>query len=516
MNRLGITPITTVKPAPAIGDVYLRGPERRPLSGLLGHLATLLGLDVYGGSLLAERARPEMKAAALTLLVIFLFDLGAWSLLFNTLLHADIKSLDGWSTFAVLAGLLFAVTILLYERQFFTADVFEGLRRVAVPMMVRLLIIVSAALVTAQPVELLFFKEAIAQRAHEEGVRLEALTRRNEEARIQAELAQLRAERTELPQAVMKEPEYLEYLDTQKHLKALRDQVALYQAEVEREASAVGYWRGEMARRSRVAAQAPTPEEREAADAQVARAATALRSAQGRLEQERSALRQAQSLIPDAKRDDDNAFVRFDHRRGVVEQTKDQQIQATQGSEERIERWVRQLREAKPGDPEPIVENAPPAADAGRATSPAAAPSGAGTNWQYHFPRYHFFRQLRVLDDLRSGNPPRWEGVPAAVAGALERQFGLGWERHPHETRLYFWSWLCVYAVSFVIPLLVIAMKFLMVPELKLYYSARCQAIGGNPDAMASLRYIDEAQDTLNAGHRVDATLPQVAGGEPR
>src|SRR6185295_740086 len=97
----------------------------------------------------------------------------------------------------------------------------------------------------------------------------------------------------------------------------------------------------------------------------------------------------------------------------------------------------------------------------------------------------------------------------------LANRFGLAWQHHPQETQLYLWSWMVVYVVSFVIPLLVIAMKFLMTPELKAYYSARCQALEGSPDAITFRRISTEAAlEALNTPSKNGILISQAADAE--
>src|SRR5258708_5469608 len=102
--------------------LFLRTHQNEPLNGVLGWLAPRFGLDTFSTSLLRNRGRLEIKAAALVLMVVFLFDLGAWTLLFNTILQAELLKFGAWTPLAFLAGCLFAAMVVLYERQFLTTD----------------------------------------------------------------------------------------------------------------------------------------------------------------------------------------------------------------------------------------------------------------------------------------------------------------------------------------------------------------------------------------------------------
>lgn len=532
-------------PRPPSVRIFLRGSDNEPLEGILGRVASSLGLDIYKSSLLGQRARIEMKSAALVLLVIFLFDFGAWTLLFNTLLHSEILAIDGWSVLAVLGGLLFAVAVLLYERQFFTADVWEGWRSVAKPMAARLLVIIAAALATAQPVELLFFKEAIAYRAHEEGIRLEVVSRRKELERINRELDELRAQIQALPTAVQKEIEYGEWKTANDQVSALRAQKEELEKDIANAEGNVAYWRSEAARRRQALAaeRARDPLRVSAAGASVRRAEGAQQQWQERLSSFRSELRSVDSRLPTAETEATETWKRFEARRSQLEADHQAKVQKVKARGDRIERWVRQLRQAKPGDPQPIVEAEEEESRASGAPArpippPTSSQEPTEPKWEYRFPDYHFFRQLRVLKDLRVGNPPLWEGVSTGEAQRLAEQYGLEdvrpcpestarrgtqatdpcderhWQRHLQETAMYFWSWLVVYGVAFVIPMLVIAMKLLMPPELKAYYSATCQALAGNPDAIAFRQIAAEAECLdLNTSNLNGSNPPRLASG---
>lgn len=509
--------------------VFLRGSDSEPLLGPLGRVVSFIGLDVNGTTLLGRRARVEMKSAALVLAVVFLFDLGAWTLLFNTLLHATIKTVDEWSILAAAGGLLFAVTVLLYERQFYTADISGGWRRVLGPMAVRLFVIGISAVITAQPVELLFFKEAIAQRAHEEGIRLEVVTRRKELGRIHQDLEELRGSRDGLVDAAKKEPEYEQYSNARKQLGQLLVSRSKLEDDIATDERNVGHWRSEAAQRraSWIAARHRDPDEARTAAASLRNAEARQRQWQGRLAADRAELHAVQSQISQAETEVGAAWTRFENRRRQLEEKIEANERTVKNREERIEHWIRQLRAAQPGASEPIAEESQAGDATGGSTSSlhelaspelrtANVSSFSARRFEYRFPDYHFFRQLRVLEDLRKGNPPLWEGISTGEVRALAAQHGLEdvqpcpphtatlrpggtaaapcderqWQRHRQETRMYFVSWLVVYGVAMVIPALVIAMKFLMPPELKIYYSAAHQALAGNPDAIAYQRIL--------------------------
>src|ERR1039457_6816471 len=174
------TGVNSQEPYQGPSRIFLAPTRSRVLGKTLGRLVQWYGLDVYGTAQLTQRPKFDMYGVAAILTVIFLFDLGAWSLLFNMILHAGIMENTKSTFLAVLAGLIFASATLIYERQFMTADTSSatGLKRrlfIWLAIFLRLSVLGAAALVTSQPMELLVFDGAIADRIHEESVWMEAL-----------------------------------------------------------------------------------------------------------------------------------------------------------------------------------------------------------------------------------------------------------------------------------------------------------------------------------------------------
>lgn len=293
------------------------------LSGTLDRLTRLFRLDVFGESLLSRRARVVLGSIALLLSGAFLFDLTAWTLLFNAVLHGEPLAVSWLTIPALLAGLLFAVMVLIFKRLFITTDTSRGWRRAYPAILLYTLVLVSAAIGTVQPIELLIFRGPIVHRIHEEGVRVEAA----------------------------------------RHLRALR---------------------------------------------------------------------------------------------------------AVQGEPARQEEGLRTIN-----------------------PNPDSLPDQ----------RYDIFEQLRVLNDLRHGEPPRWKGVSEEEIAEIGDQFGLrdiseqdaiARRRAAQNAIVFNFTYFLVYFIALVIPLLVIAVKLLLSEELEAYYSISQQNASGNTEAKSYIAVMAE------------------------
>jgi len=131
----------------------------------------------------------------------------------------------------------------------------------------------------------------------------------------------------------------------------------------------------------------------------------------------------------------------------------------------------------------------------------SAGASSSESRWTYRYPRYGFFEQLRVLNDLRTARPPLWTGVSPAESESLAVDYGLQdvkectqedtdcnpetWRRLMQQAAIFHWSWISVFFAALIVPTLVLALKWLMPAELKKYYSLDWQARHGNREAQS-------------------------------
>ena len=144
-----------------------RGEE---LNGALGGLAKFYMLNVNGASLLTTRAAMEMKLVAVMLTINFLFDLAVWTSLWNMVFQNGKLTVGVWSIPALFCGVLFATIIFIYERQFMTADTYHRIKKVLLPVALRLIVIVIAAAVTTQPFEVMVLRRT-GEPSHSHGER---------------------------------------------------------------------------------------------------------------------------------------------------------------------------------------------------------------------------------------------------------------------------------------------------------------------------------------------------------
>jgi hypothetical protein len=479
-------------------EVYLAPSRRAHLPGLLGLLVRGFGLDVFGGSLLGRQAALALQFSAFLLVVIVCFDFVAWTLLFNSIFHAsgDILDHDGWTAVAAVFGLLFAAAVFVYERQFFTADTSDLLRSpgrflaVATAVAIRIAILFAAALITAQPIELLVFREPLRKRIHEEAVRQEVMVSVRKLAELQDKIKQLALQPEQLDAKMRGTREAADLALAKKTsarengwLESLRRQLASTQAAVNQ------------------AALHQPPEGADASDLQ-----GSLRRIEGQIRSQTRAADAARTAVGDAE-------ARFERRRQELYGGEVKQQASNEQQQEAVRLYIDDVK--KRGMKEKVSREVP-----------GADPRIAPARFSYEYRGSDFFDQLRILGDRIDGRAARWpEGVPekerrrhalelglgeltagqaAAVGDGARRCSLLPWsaarkapggpevERTIAEACLFRRSYAVAYAIGMVIPLLVFAVKFLMPRELKHYFSVRQQAWAGNPEALACQRGEDK------------------------
>ncbi|MCP4661602.1 MAG: hypothetical protein GY856_39885 [bacterium] len=174
LDRLFLwTPRTVV--AGRFGQLFLREPAAVELTGRLGWLIQLFQLDVFGDSLLSRRVRIDLGMVALLFMVVFVYDLTSWTLLFNLIFQGEVLVVNALTGATLFVGLLFAWTILIYERQFFIGDTWGSRWKILRAMAVRAVVQMITALVTIQPIVLIIFTGAIERGIHAEGIRAESV-----------------------------------------------------------------------------------------------------------------------------------------------------------------------------------------------------------------------------------------------------------------------------------------------------------------------------------------------------
>jgi len=132
------------------------------------HIAKFMGLLPFGTTYLSRQARYPLRKAAWLLVLIFVFDMIAWSILFNLILHRGQFMMSWLFAGAVFLALLLSTATLIFEINIFTSDLDLRKPKALVSVVPRVLIILASAMITAQPLHILFFDGPISQRAQQE------------------------------------------------------------------------------------------------------------------------------------------------------------------------------------------------------------------------------------------------------------------------------------------------------------------------------------------------------------
>jgi hypothetical protein len=460
---------------PRLALAPARGQE---LTGMLGELAKLYLLNVNGTSLLTTRAAMEIKLIAVMLTINFIFDLVVWTSLWNMVFYTGKWVLGPRSLLALFCGLLFAAIIFVYERQFMTADTYRRFRKVWAPVMIRLAIIGIAAAITTQPFEVMIFSGPVERRIHEESVRVEALSRLRsfEEAALRSR-GELGLKGTIAAKTLA---------DAKTDLQNARDETAKFSAEAVQARADQRNAEGAIRSAQQQLARARTK-------AQVAGASRRLSNARQRFEDARNAGDRAEAQAAESKKAEDQRGADVETAKGAIEEKE----QLAEGDVKRLQDWITQIRNAKPGAK--VIEN--------RTEQP---------QWQYEDQDYDFFQRLGVINDLYYGRPARWLGINPDKRGKLSQAYNLSeadqndplnQERIEADAKTFRYSYWAVIAVAAVIPLLLLALKGLLPIDLKRYYSTAAQQAAGNYETlrfssaqMLSARF-EETTHSTNGNH---------------
>lgn len=502
--------------------VYIREDKKESSRQPLFGLARLFGMDVYGDNFLTEKARKEMGYAALLILIVTIFDFLAWSLLFNALLHPTSTHPFAFDWITLFGSLplasLFSGAVFIYERQFFTTDVHDRKKlRLAVAIFLRLAVIGAAAVVTAQPIELLVFSGPIKKRVHEESIRSEC-------ARLYGKLQEQKKKK---PYAILKLANQSSEASDLREAKQERKKLLVEQQRLATRLSIARSRYLQWRRKRRVCfrkkqklrrklARIPKmdwkrrnqPErdffelskrckratrfrDRYAAQrnnygSQLAYTRTRLQIAEKTLSENRTAFQARRKELGErAEGLAKQAAVSLDKIRGWIKKIslesldEDQQKKKVAQLEQSRQTYER-CRQANFSNHKEKCSFAKANYDyqKKRMLGPFGEP--------FQFPVYDFFSRLRVLDDLYHGRPPRWPDIPQKMKTFLMEEFGLfglAPERLREEANQYKFTYYVVYAIAFIIPLLLVAMKFLIASELTGYYSVEHQAKAENKEA---------------------------------
>jgi hypothetical protein len=422
------------------------------LDGVLGRIVRWFQLDSYGSTLLDKSVAISMKAIAVLLIANFVFDLGAWWLLCNSIFSGGqgVFELGMHSIIALIVSLIVSIVIFIYERAFMTADISTQKSRFALPVLMRIAVILVAAAITTQPVELMFFKGPIEQRVHDESIRLEAITKLKDwqvaEKKTHLEGVsnyytenQKKAEETNLREG--------------KKLKDLKSELRSAEYSLTR---AQNWLSGVRSRLSR-AEKADDEEAKAYLSRQVTLAQDAVSSAIVKVDSVKQQISDQEIIVSSSEKDKEKAG----------DEVK-QQVEKAVKESARVRDWIAVVRKSNRG--QTVTES--------------------GGDWRFHDQIYDFFQQLRVLSDLRNARPARWPEAGKEDREALANTFNFKTPAdEAAEARIdatfYAYSYWAVIGIAFVIPILLLAFKLLQPQELRDYYSKRQQdrarGIEGNP-----------------------------------
>lgn len=447
MSSPSVNPSEANQPSPTRPVDLFLAPQERSFSGILWWMARFYHLDAYGSSLLSRRTVNAMGFGALLLTIIALFDFAAWTLLWNLIFHfGNVGEVTSRTLLAAFFSLLFTGTVFIYEQQFFTADLSmkNGWEKVKIgtAIALRILIIAIAAIITTQPVEIIVFNGPIQRRIHEEAAWAEALKQVPTLVKLNNELKERNDERKK-EKLIQAEKEKIEK-NNEESIKAAKENKEAARNNLKTFESnyrpRIFSDKGPGGNRTRTIIQVD-PEAvaagREKHNAQLKEAIEQEKRAMATKEEE---LKKAPQVV-----DDQTASKKFEH---------DELVQS-----------LKNIWNAKPGTQ---VGN-------------------------YNDPVTDFFQRLRVLRDLRHGTVHRW---PATATDADRKLLAEEYKiaptpATPDEIELYSLNYWITFGLSLIIPLLLIAMKFLLPHELRDYYSSDRQREAGNYDVWNLSRIIN-------------------------
>lgn len=428
---------------------YPRPPAAR---GVLDRLARFMDLETYGDSLLTRGARSGLRTQASLLTIVFLFDVAVWSVMFNMLFGLGYLHV-GWHTvLAVIAALLVAWVMFLWERNIATLDIDKGIGgRLWLGIGARVAIVAVAALATAVPLDIVLLNKEIRQRAYEEAVRHEFVLKWREQRDLESTLREYARNRDDLAAKAPSEDD----VDPQR--KARMAQLQNEESRVRKEADA--------AREQIITVPA---EQRASWEAKARSANLALAN-----------VRQEISQLGQAMRND----VTEAQARRLKE--KDDAIACMRERHQALEDWLHKIRKhdfARDPDlewPAPLPRCAPPQPSA------AAAPADTASRIDFRLsvPTLRLSDQVRILLALQMGAPPEWRDADDDLIKELQSRYNLK-DKASSATKVYGAFALIGLFVGIAIPLMSLMFKLIGNQETKHYYSFAAQARAGNPEAL--------------------------------
>lgn len=424
--------------------VFISPQHENDLDGLLGALARLYRLHVYGKSLLTRSAAFELRFIAVMLTIIFLFDFAAWSLFWDMVFYNGRIEVGFLTPLALFLACLIALMIVIYERGFMVTDLSQLFRRwkptvrLLSAITLRVVVIAVAAYVTAQPVEIVTFRGQIENRIHETGVRREAVSRLRD---LQ------KAEAGSRLDGLGGTSQIKDLDDANNVLKNVRQEEGRLKGAL---ANAKGAEQNAVGSLKRAQAAYARAQNKQAAAARISAAAGRVETARQRVSDAAAEVEGHKTTVEDAKGD-----------RGAAVTKVEGLLNDARGQADRTRDWLVQLRH-EPFSLDLKKENR------------------QGGDWTYRDEDYDLFQRQAVIDDLYHGRPPRWKDASEQDKGEIGQKFGFGesqeeLERRAIEATTFQKSYWAVFLVAFMLPLLVMAYKLLLPKAITNYYSSEMQ-----------------------------------------
>lgn len=459
--------------APNVRRIRLRVPdthaERRPL----GWLPRLLGLELYSSALLTRKVRIELSVVAAALLFVFAFELAAWSFFLNGLFAGDMRRGHWLATPAAVAlSLIFAGTILFFERQVVIADFPRWPRwKKVMAATVRVVAILVAGFIVAHAVDLLAFHDPVARKLHSEAVQAHA-------RRLQADLHQL---------GTSLKPGAERAATVAAELKRVREEIdAAEKLLGEAVANEKRYEEEERFLRRQTVYTKPRPTSA-AADGEQRREARESARELSRLGGSRAAASATAALTRS----------RLDELREKEKELVTQQVSLDRDTERhrwivhilssRLAAWIDTLERADPGPQREEWAIPPQITDEDKLRWPE--------EWrkQLHFeePAWSFFEKVDALYNVilnADSAPSRAPSGPGSRGAS------------PRSPLSYRVSFAGIHLAAMFVPLLVFFIKwFFMSKEVDAYFSVWHQALAGDPDARLMLGVDEHVNRNLAA-----------------
>ena len=169
--------MTTMKNNIPVTNIHLKPNLKLSQStNFLDKLINLFGLNVWGDYFLSESSRIDMRAVSILMSIIFVFDLLAWTMLFNLIFNSGRFEISNLTILAFVLGLLLSIVTIIFERNIFVTDteekkdVYWMFRPNFWMAIARVMVVLFSAFITAQPIHMRIFRDTIMERHQEEQI----------------------------------------------------------------------------------------------------------------------------------------------------------------------------------------------------------------------------------------------------------------------------------------------------------------------------------------------------------